>query len=717
MMKSLRYLLIISLLLLPRISRACFTPYYLPNGYYMFRACSYEKNKPKDEIKENCLAWQQLTSETIPLEDIRKVVYTMTLDDYQEFYRTGKAGNNLFARWIWKRDSEIKDFLLLAKINEFLRLNHTSRWYYPTMRIKAPMTLEDVVEKSLAHTTPRLRDRYLLQAIRALFTLQKYEECLKLWNDEMSKYPNGNALRMLAYPYIVGARKHLGINESSSSDEAKPSPAYTIPLKFSSKFGVANYIASTYAYDPNSKEIERLVQQTVHSLEPYIGDEVFNEYATPKQRETLEDLHKLSIYIARDGNVSNVAMWYYTAAFLDDLRGEVESAHRLLQLAEKSKSSDYVKESIKVMRIYIDAKLSTYDQAYEQKLFSQLQWLDEKIKNNITDYVRKKTAELFPMKINESYYYWNDMLRRILLAEVCPRMIKAGKSTRALQLANMADNRLLSLVDYELKSVYNPKINESEEVVVNLYDYRHSEEHNIIDYSNRFFSMIDTIGLNHTKAYYENIKAPKSEFDAFLNSRGYVDSDYLKDIVGTQCLREMRYAEAEAYFGSISSSFHGHLNVVQMRDPFAIKHTAKYNNTNFRYLFARQMNALEKVFTTSKSPYKRAQAMVKYAIGLRNSFSFSGWALTMYGLDSKNLNRWYRNPEKAAADKRVAELIATACQITHDREYAAEVQYMFSNFREVATRYHDTKMGQVVRGKCDRLIDYHGERSQIQWLQ
>ncbi|MBQ5861979.1 MAG: hypothetical protein IIW65_07565, partial [Alistipes sp.] len=62
---------------------------------------------------------------------------------------------------------------------------------------------------------------------------------------------------------------------------------------------------------------------------------------------------------------------------------------------------------------------------------------------------------MYHLKINESFYYWNDMMRRILIAEVCPRMIKAGRTTRALQLANMADNRLLGLVDYVEDSYFD----------------------------------------------------------------------------------------------------------------------------------------------------------------------------------------------------------------------------------------------------------------------
>ena len=85
-------------------------------------------------------------------------------------------------------------------------------------------------------------------------------------------------------------------------------------------------------------------------------------------------------------------MWYYTAAFLADLNGDVSNASYLIGLAENSKRTDFIDESIKVFRMYIDAKTLPYNSSYENKLFSQLKWLDSKIVYGITDEVRIETA-------------------------------------------------------------------------------------------------------------------------------------------------------------------------------------------------------------------------------------------------------------------------------------------------------------------------------------
>ena len=175
-----------------------------------------------------------------------------------------------------------------------------------------------------------------------------------------------------------------------------------------------------------------------------------------------------------------------------------------MTLAEKSKSSKYIDESIKVFRIYIDAKSLPYNSTFENRLFGQIKWLDSMICKNINEDVRIETARGYMLKNHQSFYYWNDVMRKILISEVCPRMIKVGKSTRALQLANMADNRLLALVnrqDYfnwvETDTGWEEKVIEYS----NMNDYRYSGNYNMYDYSNSFFEMIDSIGVDNAIKY------------------------------------------------------------------------------------------------------------------------------------------------------------------------------------------------------------------------
>ena len=95
--------------------------------------------------------------------------------------------------------------------------------------------------------------------------------------------------------------------------------------------------------------------------------------------------------MARSGKSNNPAMWYYTAAFMADFCGDVGKSVNFLELAEQSKSSSFIDESIKVFRMYLDAKMLPYNSDYEERLFGQLKWLDAKIANNIDNRVKEET--------------------------------------------------------------------------------------------------------------------------------------------------------------------------------------------------------------------------------------------------------------------------------------------------------------------------------------
>ena len=720
-MKSLKYFLIslISLLTANNAS-ACWDSWYTPRGYYMYRVYN---NRPEPELTiegcypgagKNCAEWQRLVSKSISLEDIYEVVYKMTLEEYEAIYDNRNAKyENEFVEWITKKDTAILDFLLLAKTNEYIRLKRNSRWYYPSMKIGARMTLEEVAEKALSEKNERLRDRYLLQGIRALFSLSKYEECIKLWESEVSHLPEDNLMRQLICPYIAGAEFHANHAQKAVEYFAQIGDIRSMLYcmgRAGEKISIIDALELVCEYAPNSNYIEETLQSYVRELEP-LGE--FYGKDTFVKTTDCEKLYTLCLKMAHEGRGNNPAMWYYTAAFLTDLEGNATKASYLLGLAENSKSSSYIDESIKVFRIYLDAKLLPYNSSYESRLFTQLNWLDKKIRSNIDDKVRNETARGYMLLSGESYYYWNDMMRRILLAEVCPRMIKAGKTTRALQLANMADNRLLNLVNK--RNVYD-WVNDEYEIVktYTMSSYRYSDRFNRYDYSNHFFEMIDSIGVDNTIKYVQRVNNPQGNFDRFLNSRGYIGQDYLNDIVGTQCLRNMRYKEALEYLGKVSKAYKAHHNVYMKYDPFSADRKAIRTKSDFKYDFAREMYSLEQSMNIMTEPNRKAQLMVRYAIGLRNSIDLC-WGLTQYYRGTSYWGQvcekrdWENDGNTKAAMKKAKELINLACDIVTDDETGANIQYMLCNFKTVVYKYPNTEKGRLVRGKCDNLYDYHAE--------
>lgn len=725
-MKSIKYLLI-SLLVLCAASEAyaCWGPWYTPNAYYMYRVVSNQSELASAEKElypgsdRNCREWQSLTSPDIPLEDIYEVVYKMELEEFEKIYDSKEANGNKFVEWITQKDRSILEFLILAKTNEYIRFKHNSRWYYPSMKIGARMTIEEIAERALSVNEPKLRDRYLLQGIRALFTLGRFQECVNLWNTEVVNLPEDNLMRQLIKPYIAGAEFRVNNSERAMTYFAELGDVKSLLFcagRSDEQLTTVDALKLVCEYAPNSQYIEKTLQSFVRSVEPlgeyHWEDDNMDIYECNK-------LYELSLKMAKGSESDNPGMWYYTAAFLSDLKGDVDNASKLISLAEKSKKTDCVDESIKVFRIYIDAKTQPYNASYERKLFAQLKWLDSKIVDCMTDEVRRDVAEGYKLNNSVSFYYWNDMMRRILLAEVCPRMIKAGKHTRALQLANMADNRAFGIVDrYDIydwisdsdggKSEY--KVSE----VFTMSEFRYSENFNHYDYSNNFFEMVDSLGVNTAIRYVQNVRKPVSEFDKYLNARGYTASDYLNDIVGTQCLRNMRYKEAVEYLEVVSPAYKNHLNVRMEYDPFSIEKRKITKEFDFRYDFARRMYSLEQSIERISDPNRKALLLIEYIAGLRNSFDLC-WGLTQYYRGTSywgqvcEKRNWEEDEYTQAARDRVKELFELACDIVTDNEIAADINYLLCNFKTIAEKYPDTPKGKLVIGKCDNLYDYHAD--------
>lgn len=719
-MKSLKYTLAVSLLaaLWPAIPvLGCWGPWYLPKGYYMYRVVDNTENESAVfsqfnlNAVSNCREWQRYSSSDIPLTDIYQVVYKMSLEEFEAFHNEswGYGGNNAFLKWFSHGRWDEMNFLLFAKITEDVRGRQNSRWYYPSMRTGAKMSLEEIVDQALNYRGP-LRDRYLLQAVRAMFSLRRYTDCIALWDKEASLLPKECIIRQLILPYIAGAEYRMKNYDKAVSYfyEAGDFVSMIACSDVNPPASTVEAIERIYQQEPNCSHFPEMLQRLVHTAEPD-GEFYWEELVKDEHRQLI----RLAVRIAQEGKAHNTAMWYYTAAFIEDLDGHPVEASKLLAKAEQSHGTEFIKESVKVMRIYLDAKLMPYNQGYKNLLFKQLQWLDQKIADNITPKVRERTSEYYDLACNISYYYWNDMMRRIILAEVCPRMIVSGKTIRALQLANMADNRLLGLVDcktYHKKTHVKGRV-EWVETTSSMSEFRRDKNRRSPDYSNYFFEMIDSVGIDKVIAYRNRIERPVDTFDRFLNGRGYVDMEYINDIVGTQCLRTMRYGDAVTYLGHIGRSFEGHLNTEIYWDPFSYERRDIKDKSDFKYRFAREMCMLEQEMNKTTDPDRKAEAMIRYATGMRNSFDRC-WPLTQYYRGTSYFGQvqekrdWENEPEAIRAKKRSTELFKTACALFTNRELAAETLYEFNQYRTVAEKYPETEIGQYVCGHCDNLYDY-----------
>ena len=693
-----RYLLAISLMVVPLVADACWHPWTLYNSTSLFRLDNF-KSVNKNIKETNCRHWQSLTHRDIPLEDIEYVVYTMPLAEYEAFYAMAVYyEDNAFAQWIKRNDPEIMDFLLLAKRNEHMRFQYSSKWYYPTMKVGGPVSLEEIVEQSLGSQSVRLRDRYLLQAVRALTTLKRYDECLELWDREISLLPKDNFMRRLCYEYIAGAYYHTGDVERAMlmfASYGDTGSMYYIAKQQDMDLTTVDIIRYSYLSGAPLSKFSRDIRKMIVDAETFPVVYEFGD--KPVVTDEILAIRDLAIEAGGNPNCADRAQWLYIAAYIYMQQGNYTQAKALLSKAEKAPASDYMKESIKVLGIYLDALTATYNAAYEERLFEQIKWLEERIKadfdSNDYDYY---------MWHDFSENYWYSSMTRILSYTVANRYLEMGNPVRALQLMNFADYlpyKYVTSIDYYVDNDYGYWWTSS-----NIEEYRRERgTFNSIDYSTWFFNTINKQTPDAAIAYVKRALNPISEFDRYLNDVGYTSPDFLYDIVGTLCLRHMRYQEAERYFSLVSLDYQYMLNVMLKRDPFDALCPEGDRILDFRYRFASTMASLERGIEATTDQNRRASLLVKFGIGMGNSVT-TCWPLTYYGRSWND--DWSGDSAALALHNRAIISINEALSAFTDDELKAEALYTLGRHYTVVSSYGYTKKAEFVRRHCDNYYDY-----------
>ena len=560
------------------------------------------------------------------------------------------------------------------------------------------MSLEEIVEQSLGSQSVRLRDRYLLQAVRALTTLKRYDECLELWDREISLLPKDNFMRRLCYEYIAGAYYHTGDVERAMlmfASYGDTGSMYYIAKLQDMDLTTVDIIRYSYLSGAPLSKFSRDIRKMIVDAETFPVVYEFGD--KPVVTDEILAIRDLAIEAGGNPNCADRAQWLYIAAYIYMQQGNYTQAKALLSKAEKAPASDYMKESIKVLSIYLDALTATYNAAYEERLFEQIKWFEERVRLdfNSDDYD-------YCMWHDFSENYWYSSMTRILSYTVAPRYLEMGNPARALQLMNFADYlpyKYVTSIDYYVDNDYGYWWTSS-----NIEEYRRERgTFNRIDYSTWFFNTINKQTPDAAIAYVERALNPISEFDRYLNDVGYTSPDFLYDIVGTLCLRHMRYQEAERYFSLVSLDYQYMLNVTLKRDPFDALCPEDDRILDFRYRFATTMASLERGIEATTDINRRASLLVKYGIGMGNSVTVC-WPLTYYGRSWND--DWSGDSVALALHNRAIISINEALSAFTDDELKAEALYTLGRHYTVVSSYGYTKKAEFVRRHCDNFYDY-----------
>ncbi len=766
-MKSLKYILVISVLIFTGGGRtdAC-GPYYPddPNYILMFRSCSPELERQWQdgcrfqdyEKEQNCILWQNITSPSIPISDIEKIIYDAKLSNLDNF-STGSLSVNEFAKWLSDPNHcEDLEYIRIAKEIEEIREYMNNPWYYAYEGDDEHSRLTELKLLCQNYNGKRHTSRYALQLIRLYFAVGDYKSCIDLWENRVSKLPQNIVTDMIA-SYVGGAYSRFG-NRDKAIELFTQSQDIGSLISLKAWNGVestSNYTDERvkeleYIYNrfPNSPLLSIKLQEYVRNRESFVynyedwKDRGFHDPVMVKtywkgnsliadaEQVFYDELKRFAQKASGSNNCYQKGMWNYALSYLYFLDGDFNKGLSYLNRAEHSEATPFIKESIKALRFLLDAQKASNSGVYLSKLQRDLRWLDEQMENDVK--LNLDNDWQYNNKLNWRVCYWQDVARKVLLGVVCPKMKQDGNHTVAIQLANYASNRIYQLAPL-FKAYHHgyddPDDKDSYDVILPFDEYRKSwSGRNYFDYQNQFFEFVYNSNADEAAKYAQRIKNPASELDKFLNERSYVDTDYIYDIVGTLYMREMNYEKATDWLSKVSSDYQQRMNIAKegyfKLDPFRYQSDKKHfisDSNDYKLRFAQEMAQLDKMINSDAEPNRKAESKIRYAIGLRNSFGRC-WYLTTYGYNMELTDggeshywEWHTSSDREGfkdnsyaqrAYKKVDALMDEAIAEFTDSEKAAQAQLEMMNYDTLMKRYPNTRAAAQIRSRCDNYYDY-----------
>ncbi|MDE5784903.1 MAG: hypothetical protein K2H98_00050 [Duncaniella sp.] len=658
---------------------------------------------------ENLRLWQQLTSERIPAADIEQVVYRDSRDEFTE--RTGydhkNVGNTFYTYINNTSNAEIISLLMTAKEMEERRRDATSPWYYPSSRRSTPEMgdFSDIIETCRNYRGSRLRDRYGLQAVRALFASRCYGECVEYFDSVFAAVPDDNLMKRMAARYVAGCWSRMG--HVARADTA---------------FALAGDILSLSADDPVA------FMSTVNPDAPQLMDYV-RYWADDSAK--MAAVVPVALRLASDPNVKNRGDWEYLLAYFSNrYASDPSSALRYIRSAlTHDFSNQGLKDLARAYRMKIDAQRGD-----RSGLLSDLKWLEKKCDD-----------------LNEDADEWLRILQNIVYADLVPQLWKKHDRTTAIMLCAYADNLGdygRRMVDWEYEDVSGWHM-----VEMSLDEMRASEKHsNLLDYRTLSFQMMGSLSSDELINVYSRMKSSSPLYN-FLRRKMRTDGDFYNELIGTLALREENYSRAVAYFSRVSPAYYRTMNIYKggylSRDPFAAYPTRwrsmgsgdwvwDYDARSERHdlpsgedaklNFARRMLAYSREMKSAPGADRRAMARLMYAIGRRNAQE-ECWALTQYwrgsyvGLFAPYLDYWNdggnfhdRNYgflyeyDETVGHKYTEALyekdVKAALRMFVTDEARAEAEYIMGNVRTVIAHYGSTSVADRVRTSCDNWKEW-----------
>ena len=130
----------------------------------------------------------------------------------------------------------------------------------------------------------RFLGRYVLQGLRALFTLHRYDDCINWWDEVEERIPD-DVIKRMSMRYVAGAYFNTGDTEQAKALYGRAGDIES--LLYCSGTDGAGRFDTLLRYAPDSRSIRTEVERSIISYSRwYGGDTEDREWRRP-EREAL----------------------------------------------------------------------------------------------------------------------------------------------------------------------------------------------------------------------------------------------------------------------------------------------------------------------------------------------------------------------------------------------------------------------------------------------
>jgi len=681
------------------------------SSYYCYSSTDmyyrHEEATPvSGERKENLRLWRKQTGCRLSDDKLEAVVYRWSIDKL-------KQEQGLITKELGKDGYEL---LLVAKLCESVRDYLNDPWYYPSKNDPEVMAMNEHLEGASSYRG-RLLNRYALQVIRMLMATNRSNEAIEYW-EKVKPLLGDDVVTGMAERRVAAAYLKEGRVETAKRIYAKHGDLSSLRFCNLTEDEVWELI---YKECPDSpfftRELQsvlvhydnRLYQCLLKGSEEEFPYHAWGDYEEGAEMKEVTRIKSLARRVIKEKRTKNLDIWYYTLAALLDAECKYDEALSVISEGQKyCRKGTFLANSMRVLRICVEAASRKYDEAYKARLLSDLKWLDDNGRKNMPKKVREMLVpqghfedyegkRTFVVDEDCSYtfdnvYYWSDVISRLCSDILASRLKNDGYVADALMFANMGEGWLCM---------------RGHGSFINSPTY---------DYYTTMAQMADTCAAHDVEKAYLRLVHPQGALDTFISSFAYKEKGFWNDLIGTYYIKEHKYADAVKWLSRCDRKSQMRMTVSGYfdRDPFSplfgLEENRKYilkSKHDYKLNYARKMQKYEYDMNHAKDADVRGEAMVKYGIGLRNQEDWA-WALTRYE-DSWIMHFEVEGLYYDLKPKRYREseiLIDKGLAIIVNKELKAQYLHAFVRNKEVMELCPETKMAAYLRSHCDLWRNY-----------